>query len=111
MEITIITSALGVWFMLYVTYLYVNFGWLHSISASYYVLQKQKKGRLFSLFCLGLGVGIIALVSFMPDNTQGLFFFSGAGALFVGAAVEYKKKLTTKRVRSVDSDLTSFLGE
>jgi len=71
-------------FLSYVTFIYLRYGILTSISTSWYLLPKKQK-ILFVLFCFSIGMLMIF--------HGGIFFFlSGTGLLFTGAAAEYESK-------------------
>lgn len=75
-------------FLIYVTYIVIKFGVLSSISDSWYVLEANKRnsGVLFTFFCWSLGF----LMFFQTTGETGLFFLSGAGICFTGAATMFK---------------------
>lgn len=80
-------------FVVYITSITFIYGILTSISKSYYKLPK-KYNFLFTLFCWGFAIPVIIIGS---DLTNNLFMFlAGASICFVGAAAQYKEKLTDK---------------
>jgi len=87
MTLTIIQAII---FISYVTFLMIKFkGPLPSISDSWYELDGLYKS-LFTWFCWGLGF----LMLFQTDGTSAMFFLSGAGLCFVGAATMFKESMT-----------------
>lgn len=85
--ITLIQIAI---FVSYVVFLLVRFKKpLPSISESWYELVGIEK-NLFTLFCFSIGF----LMLFQMDGTTPLFFFSGAGIIFTGAAAAFKESMT-----------------
>ena len=78
-------------FIVYNTWIYINYGILSSISASYYYDKKVP----FLAFCWALGALMITISALQVGNQgYGLFFFSGAGLLFTGTAGAFKESLT-----------------
>jgi hypothetical protein len=76
-------------FISYVGYIWIKYGVQTSISESYYRLPWKKK-HLFVLFCWGFAMSaIIASIDITP-----LMFGAGVGISFVGAAAEFKKRLS-----------------
>jgi hypothetical protein len=69
-------------FLLYVGYIFKNYGVLASLSESYYMLTKNK-GALFTLFCWGIGFPLI-----VHENI--FFLLSAIGLIFIGVAPNYK---------------------
>lgn len=80
-----ITILQGITFISYVTFILLKFGVLPSISESWYRLKGLQKS-LFTWFCWILG----GLMLFQTNGETGLFFCSGGGLLFVGAAAMFK---------------------
>jgi len=86
MTLTLIQAAI---FVSYVTFLLIKFkGPLPSISESWYALGSPLN-VLFTLFCFALSITMCFHIS---DGWGGLFFLSGAGLGFVGAATAFKDK-------------------
>lgn len=73
-------------FVTYVTYISSRFGILPSISESHYRLNRFRQGYFFTLFCWTLAVTMV-LESY---ESSPIYFFSGVGLAFVGAASEFK---------------------
>jgi len=82
----ILTILQTIVFITYITFLVKKFGVLPSISESWYRLQPEKLGYLFTLFCLTLGI----LMLYQGTQDTSLFFISGVGLCFVGAATQFK---------------------
>lgn len=80
-----ITILQGLTFILYITFIVRKFGILPSISESWYRLEGLQKS-LFTWFCWALG----GLMLFQTNGDTGLFFLSGGGLMFVGAATMFK---------------------
>lgn len=80
-------------FISFITYIMVKFGILNSISESWYKLEEEKKGKgiIFTLFLWSIGF----LMFFQTNGSSGLFFASGVGLIAVGAATQYKQKMTS----------------
>lgn len=80
-------------FFSFITYIISKFGVLNSISESWYKLEENKKGTgiLFTAFLWSIGF----LMFFQTNGSTGLFFASGVGLMFVGAATQYKQKMTS----------------
>lgn len=86
----ILTLVQAFIFLSYIIFLMIRFkGPLPSISESWYKLG-YPGDILFTLFCWILGF----TMAFRGDISS-LFFFSGAGLLFVGAATMFKNKITS----------------
>ena len=79
-------------FISFITYIVSKFGVLNSISESWYKLEENKKGMgiLFTAFLWIVGF----LMFFQTNGTSGFFFASGTGLILVGAATQYKQKMT-----------------
>lgn len=82
----IITSLQALVFLFYIGFIVYRFGVLPSISESWYKLEPFRMGFLFTLFCWSLSM----LMLFQTNETTGLFFASGTGLGFVGAATMFK---------------------
>ena len=76
-------------FLSYVTFIVIKFGVLPSISESWYELRDLGGVwySLFTWFCWGLGFTMFFQTN---DTAPYLFFLSGAGLCFVGAATMFK---------------------
>lgn len=74
-------------FLSYVTYIVQQFGWLPSISESYYNLPRKHQW-MFTIFCWGFAIPAILA----GDSV--LMFVAGVGIAFVGAASSFKEKMT-----------------
>lgn len=81
-----ITLAQAAIFIAYISFIISKYGIQPSISESWYKLEETRSGVLFTLFCWGLA----ALMIFQSNETTPLFFFSGVGLGFVGAATMFK---------------------
>lgn len=73
-------------FVTYVGYICYRFGVLPSISESHYKLNEVRSGYLFTLFCWALAITMV----FQSNESSPLYFFSGVGLAFVGAAAQFK---------------------
>ena len=82
----ILTIAQLVIFATYVAYITYRFGILPSISESHYKLNTVRQGYFFTIFCWALATTMI----FQSDQSTPLYFFSGMGLAFVGAATQFK---------------------
>lgn len=82
----ILTISQFIIFVAYVAYITYRFGILPSISDSHYKLNTFRQGYFFTLFCWALATTMV----FQSDESTPLYFFSGAGLAFVGAASEFK---------------------
>lgn len=82
----ILTLIQAVIFASYVSWIISKFGVLPSISESFYRLNENRLGLLFTLFCWALAIPMI----FQSNETTPLFFFSAAGLAFVGATPLFK---------------------
>ena len=80
-------------FIVYVYFIYSQFGILPSISDSWYKLKPLKLGFLFTLFCWGVGIPML----FHTSDISPFFFFSGSGLCFVGVATAFKLKIGIER--------------
>lgn len=97
-------------FITYISFLLIKFKKvLPSISDSWYML-KTPTNSLFTLFCFSIGL-------LMPFHILGyypfLFFLSGAGLCFTGAATMFKDNKLTKKVHYIGAVfciLFAFLG-
>ena len=93
----ILTTIQALIFVIYVAFLYSQFGKpLPSISQSWYDLPKPKN-NLFTLFCWSIGIAMI----FQGGNAW--FFMSGAGLCFVGAATTFLSK-------AANANIVHYLG-
>lgn len=92
---TISIIILAVVFILFNIVIKKQYGWLPSISNSYYMLKEDNLGGLFSLFMAYIGVELLLVAAFKENDTYvGFYFGAGAGAFFVGAATMYYKRIT-----------------
>lgn len=82
----ILTLAQLVIFVTYIGYITYRFGILPSISESHYKLNTVRQGYFFTIFCWALATTMI----FQSDQSTPLYFFSGMGLAFVGAATQFK---------------------
>ena len=84
-------------FLAYLVGIICAFGIPASISDTYYLLEKKRKGLgwLFTAMCWSVsGLLLPALLDMTPDSYQFTAFLSCAGLLFVGAAPQFKLQLT-----------------
>jgi len=72
-------------FVSYVLFIWIKYGIQKSISESYYVLQKEKKGFLFILF-----TWLFAFPAMILGDSY-LMTLAGGGIVFVGAAAAMHK--------------------
>lgn len=82
----ILTLAQFLIFVTYVAYIIYRFGILPSISESHYKLNTVRQGYFFTIFCWLLATTMV----FQSDESTPLYFFSGMGLAFVGAATQFK---------------------
>lgn len=86
-----ITILQGLIFTLYVGFIFIRLKKIpSSISESWYLLNNKER-NLFTLFCWSIGF----LMLFQTNGNTPLFFLSGAGLCFVGAATMFKEELTS----------------
>ena len=78
-------------FVSYLGMVVKHFGILPSISDSYYHLKKSNN-YLFTLFCWGFAIPAMLLGTQLSHSP--LMFLAGAGIVFVGAAAQFKEKMT-----------------
>lgn len=71
-------------FLVYVSFITIKFGWLPSISDSWYKLSFKTK-PLFWLFCFIIGANLIMMDKYM-------FQISGIGLWLTGTMAPFKKK-------------------
>jgi len=83
LTLTLIQAAI---FTAYVSFIISKFGVLPSISESFYRLNENRLGLLFTLFCWTLAVPMM----FQSNETTLFFFFSAVGLGFVGATPMFK---------------------
>ena len=84
-------------FLIYNIYIIWKFGMIPSVSDSYNLLEKEKKGKgiLFSVMCIIVGgCMMVYLINTLPNNIQFLGFLTGGAMIFVGAAPQFKEELT-----------------
>lgn len=75
----------------------VAFGIPASISDTYYLLERKRRGLgwLFTAFCWGVSLTLLpAWLGMTPEAYQAVPFLSAAGLMFVGAAPQFKLPLT-----------------
>lgn len=75
----------------------VAFGIPASISDTYYLLERKRRGLgwLFTAFCWGVSLTLLpAWLDMTPEAYQAVPFLSAAGLMFVGAAPQFKLPLT-----------------
>lgn len=84
-------------FMLYIASMVCLFNIPWSISNTYYLLEKKRKGLgwMFTAFCYGVGGFLLpGWLDITPEGYQYTCFLSVAGLIFVGAAAQFKESLT-----------------
>lgn len=84
-------------FLVYVVGMICMFGIPASISDTYYLLEKRRKGLgwLFTAMCwLAGGLLLPALLDMTPDSYQFSAFLACGGLIFVGTAPQFKLQLT-----------------
>lgn len=79
-------------FLTWLIYIIVRFGIPSSISDSFYMMEEKKKnsGWWFMGFCLGMAAPIVLFI-----EINGMFFLPIAGIGFLGAAPQYRRKMTS----------------
>jgi len=90
----LIVIIIAVLFSGYVVGITVKFGILHSISRSYYELEKKGKGFIFTLFLFAVSVLLTLYSAYIPVDGGLWFYFGGVGAAFTGAASMYYERIT-----------------
>ena len=87
------STMLGV-FMIYLIYMEILFGRLHSISESWDKLRKLKRGKgfIFTFFCWLLAGHIIAYGGHSGSDWGILYVVSGIGLIFTGVAAAFRPK-------------------
>lgn len=84
-------------FVVYVAAMIVAFGIPASISDTYYLLERKRRGLgwLFTAFCWGVSLTLLpAWLDMTPEAYQAVPFLAAAGLLFVGAAPQFKLSLS-----------------
>lgn len=84
-------------FAAYLAAMIKMFGLPASISDTYYLLERKRKGAgwLFTAMCWGVvGTLLPAWLDMTPETYQFTAFLAAAGLLFVGAAPQFKLSLT-----------------
>lgn len=93
-------TAFLLWFTSYVVIIVRKFGWLDSISRSWYSWLEEKNSRWFTVFCYGLGLGLILFVGTEYEHLKigtSLMFLLGAFSIgAVGIASNYKDLKPTR---------------
>lgn len=92
-------------FSAYVVFIWLRYGVQKSISDSYYRLRGSDK-ILFTLFCWGFAMPFII----SSIEIHSLFFFSGAGICFVGAAAAFKDSVNARNVHMIGAYSGVALG-
>jgi len=86
--------------VVYLAYTIKKFGVPHSISETYYLLKREnkKKSVLFPFWAYATAIPLMIAWLNMTEGKdyQFLSFFAPAGLMFVGAAAQFKEKLTDK---------------
>ena len=94
MTAVILTIALMLLVAGYISAITVEFGILHSVSRSFYELQKRKKGGWFRAMMFTAGVLIILISAFISNGYSILLYLSGIGAILTGAYAMYYDRVT-----------------
>lgn len=84
-------------FIVYVVAMILMFGIPASISDTYYLLERKRRGLgwLFTAFCWGVSLTLLpAWLDMTPEAYQAVPFLAAAGLMFVGAAPQFKLPLT-----------------
>lgn len=84
-------------FIVYVVAMILMFGIPASISDTYYLLERKRRGLgwLFTAFCWGVSLTLLpAWLDMTPAGYQFTAFLACAGLMFVGAAPQFKLSLT-----------------
>ncbi len=89
----ILVILIGVIFIGYQVYIYIKYGILSSVSASYYKLREDGNKWLFIVFMVFLAVGLWLIASLNPHPMAWTFYLAGSGAAFVGIAAKYRDKM------------------
>lgn len=92
-------------FILYIGYITRKFGVLYSISDSFYQFGRFRS-PWFTLFSFALGFTTVGYTVF-TENV--LFFLSGAGFVFLGAAASFREWNVTRYVHYVGALVGVFL--
>lgn len=90
-----------------------TFGVPPSISDSYYLWEKKKKGlgTLFTFWCWGTGFSILpGWLDMTGESWQFLCFLAAAGLCFVGAAPLFKPKKSTERKVHFGGTIVCVIG-
>ena len=86
--------ALLIWFTAYTSTIVVKFGWLDSISRSWYKWKEKNYSSMFTWFCYGLGLFLLIFVGTtwpdIKDATAVMLSFGAASIAGVGIAANYK---------------------
>jgi len=94
-------------FHLYLTFIYLKYGRVFSISDSYYALT-EKINFLFTLYTWSYALPM-AIIS-LDINDSPLMFFAGAAICFVGVASNYKSNIMTKNMHMRCAAIGVILG-
>jgi hypothetical protein len=91
-------------FVSYNVVIYITYGQLNSISASYYALPK-KWNILFTLFCFGYAIPALMIA------TTGLMFFAGGFITFVGIAAAFMQDNFTSNMHTGSASIAIILSQ
>ena len=92
--IVYITIALIILFVVYVGLVTIKYGVLHSISRSFYVLRKKKKGGWFRAMMFTSGLFLILIAAYAGSHHSWSLYLSGIGAILTGVHAMYTKQIT-----------------
>jgi hypothetical protein len=93
-----IVTILATGYFLYNYLIYKKYGNLNSVSASYYQLQKTRKGGYFQAFIIFLFACLLAIAGHSNHTGSWAFFLAAAGGAFVYAASNYNQDKITELV-------------
>lgn len=88
-------------FTAYLLLIYILFGWIASISQSYYEFKERYGNKWTWLFTVTLvlfafPIMIYGLTTFDSSNFQFLFFLTPMGIIFTAVAPQFKESLTNR---------------
>ena len=102
-------------FIAYILWICVAFGVPESISETYYILERRRKGRglIFTIWCWIVALLLLPYwLEISSENTQFLAFFAALGLCFVGAAPRFRSygmERTTHFIGAVMSGACSLM--
>ena len=91
-------------FLIYNLIILLKYGWLNSISVSYYSLP-AKWNFIFTLFCFGYAIPAVIMAK------DGFMFFSGCFICFVGIACNFRQDLITADTHNICSFIAILLSQ